>query len=113
MKLSIPLLYLRLSPVKIFRMISYFMIFCQCCFGFGGISALLATCIPLAKAWDITITEGRCINVTKLLISNAYYNIFSDFILLVLPLPMVWNLQLPLRQKLGVTAVFSTGALYA
>lgn len=36
-----------------------------------------------------------------------------DFIVLVLPLPMVWGLDLGLRQKLVVTSIFMLGTLYA
>ena len=39
------------------------------------------------------------------------FNVVSDFYLLLLPLPAVWQLQLPLQKKLGISAIFLTGSL--
>lgn len=41
----------------------------------------------------------------------AAFNVLSDFYLLAIPIPVVWKLQLPLRRKVGVIAVFMTGFL--
>merc|ERR1712137_456040 len=38
------------------------------------------------------------------------FNIFSDAIIISLPITMVMNLQMKLKQKLGVAAVFALGA---
>ncbi|KAI4240728.1 MAG: hypothetical protein L6R40_004973 [Gallowayella cf. fulva] len=39
------------------------------------------------------------------------FNLVSDLYLLLMPLPAVWQLQLPLRKRLGVAGVFLTGSL--
>lgn len=36
----------------------------------------------------------------------------EDVIILCLPIPIVWRLQMIFRQKIAVTLVFSLGALY-
>ena len=33
----------------------------------------------------------------------------SDFVILILPLVAIWRLNIPMRRKLGVAAVFATG----
>ena len=38
-------------------------------------------------------------------------SVLSDLYLIILPLPAVWNLQLPLRRKLAVSAMFFTGTV--
>ena len=38
-------------------------------------------------------------------------NVASDFYILCLPIPGVWQLQLPTRKKIGVLAIFMTGLL--
>jgi hypothetical protein len=45
-------------------------------------------------------------------ILNGAFNIFSDFYLLLIPLPAIQKLQLPRRKKLGVYFVFFTGFGY-
>ena len=43
---------------------------------------------------------------------TATINVFSDIVIIVLPLFKVWRLKLPVRRKIGVGAVFATGILY-
>lgn len=68
----------------------------------------LLSCRPIQKQW-YSQTEGYCIN------RNAYYrymslpNIVTDVILLVLPLPMVWRLQVLLSQRLALMSLFLMG----
>lgn len=39
--------------------------------------------------------------------------LIEDVIILCLPIPVVWKLQITFRQKIAVTIVFSLGGLYA
>ena len=39
------------------------------------------------------------------------YNIASDIVILVLPIPIVWRLRLPKSKKLAVTGIFLMGGL--
>lgn len=39
----------------------------------------------------------------------AAFNVVSDFYILVLPLPVVWRLQMPMRRKVGIYGVLMTG----
>lgn len=57
-----------------------------------------ATKCPI-KAYDVNNIHGIC-------------NIITDFALLLMPLPMVWKLQISGKKKLGVFVVFGTGVLY-
>ena len=42
---------------------------------------------------------------------QGVFNVVSDFYLLLLPVPVVWNLQMPLRKKIGILTIFTTGLL--
>lgn len=72
---------------------------------------IIFACDPIAISWDISITEGRCLNRAALYIVTAVANIASDIILFVLPMPMVISLQLPRRQKFGLMAIFGVGSV--
>lgn len=52
---------------------------------------------------------GECLNKSGLW--QAVLNIITDLIILVLPLHMLHKLNLPLRQKVAVGSIFSTGIL--
>ena len=44
-------------------------------------------------------------------ITQGAVGVATDFVVLCLPIPVVWRLQLPLRKKLGILAIFMTGLL--
>ncbi|KAL8947780.1 MAG: hypothetical protein Q9222_005978 [Ikaeria aurantiellina] len=73
-------------------------------------------CRPIKASWILTvyldpktvcpITFPNVVNV------HGFCNIITDFALLFLPVPMVWNLQMNIRKKIGLAMVFATGILY-
>ncbi|KAL8646841.1 MAG: hypothetical protein Q9226_006690 [Calogaya cf. arnoldii] len=65
-------------------------------------------CTPREKIWNPS-TAGTCINSLAGILSSAIVNSISDFILLILPLNMIWRLQMPVSKKWQVSAVFATG----
>ena len=67
-------------------------------------------CKPVAKYWDTDI-PGRCLNTISIGIATGIFNIVSDFMVLVLPQRIIWNLQGPFKKRLGVSAIFLTGVL--
>lgn len=67
-------------------------------------------CKPRRKAWDLT-APGTCVEVLALGVAGAALNFATDIIILFLPMPLVWKLRLPLRQKVAVIGIFATGGL--
>ena len=76
----------------------------------ASILAALFQCVPVRKAWN-PATQGKCIDVRTLLISTAVINVFSDFSVLLAPLFSIWQLQMPVKRKVGVSGVFSLGLI--
>ncbi|KAL8677795.1 MAG: hypothetical protein Q9186_005802 [Xanthomendoza sp. 1 TL-2023] len=50
------------------------------------------------KAWDTSNIYGFC-------------NIITDFALIVMPLPLVWRMQMNRKKKFGIAVVFASGFL--
>lgn len=69
-------------------------------------------CQPLEKYWDLTITDGSCINFLKVTIFSGVMNTVTDAIILLLPIMILWGLSMPKRQKIGVIMIMMTGGLY-
>ncbi|KAF1999972.1 hypothetical protein P154DRAFT_576603 [Amniculicola lignicola CBS 123094] len=69
------------------------------------------SCKPIAKAWDPLIQGGHCNHKGRrlFLIVSAAINTTSDFIILVLPQPVIWSLILNNKKKWGLSAVFLVG----
>lgn len=72
-----------------------------------------AICAPRGKdTWISSLEKTSCHNpLEDLAIAAGVLNFASDLYILVLPVPMIWNLQLPTRRRVGLTAVFATGSL--
>ncbi|ORX95043.1 hypothetical protein BCR34DRAFT_669540 [Clohesyomyces aquaticus] len=77
------------------------------------IEELLAifSCQPRAKAWDPTIQGGHCLNHVLTNVTTAAANTLSDLLLLVIPHRVIWSLNMPKTQKMGLSAVFSVAIL--
>ena len=57
------------------------------------------------------LTSPKCATSRPLVIVIGVVSLVSDLYLVILPLPAVWQLQLPLRRKLAVSAMFFTGSM--
>ncbi|KAI4114859.1 MAG: hypothetical protein LQ345_004437 [Seirophora villosa] len=70
-------------------------------------------CKPIRASWDIALylePTTKCpIIITNVTNIHGICNIITDFALLFLPVPMVWNLHGTTKKKLGLAAVFATG----
>ena len=71
-------------------------------------AAALLVCQPLEFNWNSTI-EGHCGNRTTALEAVGILNLITDFFIFLLPMPVLWGLQLPVGKKIGLTATFGIG----
>lgn len=71
----------------------------------------IAACTPREKIWNKLITTGRCHNTHAMYMASGVFNVLSDFAILILPIVPIWNLRLPLKKKILMIAIFSTGLL--
>lgn len=69
-------------------------------------------CSPIGFYWDKAIKGGTCINQDAFYRWNGVANLLIDFSILVLPMMMVWRLNLDTRSKITLSAVFLLGTLY-
>jgi hypothetical protein len=69
----------------------------------------MATTLATAGGCNPTNTDKTpCIN--NLAMWQAILNIITDFLMLLLPIPLLWKLQVPLTQKLGLALIFALGS---
>ncbi|KAK3357093.1 hypothetical protein B0T25DRAFT_146694 [Lasiosphaeria hispida] len=73
--------------------------------------AITLQCLPIAFNWDLSITNGRCVDRRVLYLSTAAFNILTDLLILGLPLWIFVDLKIPRRQKIGLLFVFLLGFL--
>jgi len=70
----------------------------------------LYICQPMAKYWDFTLA-GTCIDFKIIAIFSGIMNSATDATILALPVPILWDLRLPMLQKIGTTIIMMTGGL--
>ncbi|KAI0838441.1 hypothetical protein F5Y06DRAFT_46833 [Hypoxylon sp. FL0890] len=69
---------------------------------------LIFSCTPIHTYWDGD-PHGKCLNSELLGWMNAIGNIVTDLIVLVLPIPVVWRLNLKKGRKWAVIGIFGLG----
>ncbi len=67
------------------------------------------TCVPLS--FLIPSTASWCLDTLPLWYFSSAMSIASDAAIFTIPLPSVWNLQLPRKQRLLVFGIFCLGFL--
>ncbi|KAF5722310.1 integral membrane protein [Fusarium mundagurra] len=68
-------------------------------------------CTPFQSFWDSSV-KGHCmLSQPTLWLISGIVHIVTDFAIIVMPLPIVWKLQLPLSQKIYLTGIFGLGTL--
>lgn len=76
---------------------------------FTTVFALIFQCVPIEYNWDRTIQGGNCINISQFLLVTSILNVLTDVSILVLPLPLVWKLNVTHRQRGALTVLFALG----
>jgi hypothetical protein len=109
-KVSILFFYLRIFRRPMFRTVVSINIGFVIASGIAFIFAIIFQCNPVAGAWDKSLSS-HCIDITALAYSNAGIAIAQDMIILFLPVSELVDLQMSLRKKLNVMAMFGIGGL--
>ncbi|KAK8091845.1 hypothetical protein PG997_002206 [Apiospora hydei] len=109
-KLSVLAMYQTLMPIPrmklAVRVVGGFVILYNVC----GFITGLVICQPYEKNYDWAgVVKGKCGDVKLYYEWLSAINVVSDVIVLLLPLPFVYNLQLQLRKKIVLFAMFSVG----
>ncbi|KAJ5551094.1 hypothetical protein N7535_000964 [Penicillium sp. DV-2018c] len=67
-------------------------------------------CNPISKFWDASV-NGSCLDQTSIILADAVVSSVSDLIILVLPFPLTWSLQMTTKRKLRVMGILGAGGL--
>jgi hypothetical protein len=81
------------------------------CSATANVLVCIFQCSPIAMAWDLSITSGKCININAFYLANASTNIATDVLTYTLPIPLVLKLQVPKKQKIALGVMLSLGLM--
>lgn len=77
----------------------------------SGTFATIFVCNPRERTWNPFNTEGTCINYQALLAAMGSFNIFTDIVLLVIPIPVVLQLKVNKHKKMLILMTFAVGGM--
>ncbi|PSK54099.1 hypothetical protein B9Z65_7905 [Elsinoe australis] len=78
-------------------------------YGISFLAAILFACNPVEKSWRPRI-PGTCFPPAPFYYGTTTTNLLVDVIVLVLPIPLLWRLQMNRRRKFGLILCFALGA---
>ena len=81
--------------------------------GVSFLFTIIFQCTPIHVQWTMLEIEQApyCVAMNSFFYANVITDVLLDAIILTLPVPLLYGLQLPLRQKLAVAGMFALGAL--
>ena len=77
-------------------------------FGIGNILIPFLFCRPFHKNWD-PLLPGVCGSTIDAVLATSIVNLSIDLMIIVLPMPMIWRLQMAARRKVALTITFGLG----
>ena len=110
MRLSVLLLYLSIFQGRVFRNFGLGMGAFIILFSVASMLSLFGICQPLSKNWN-KLEPGKCGSTFKVEIVSGAINLVLDLVLIMMPLPIVWRLQMPAKKKVTITSIFGLGIM--
>jgi hypothetical protein len=77
------------------------------------VATVFTVCVPLQAFWDWTLGSKKLVycHPGSMYWFNSALHIASDLVIIALPLPILWKMRLPRRQKIALVGVFALGFL--
>lgn len=109
-KTSVILLNKRIFIQRGFQIACWIILVVNSCWALGNILGTLFQCLPIPSMWGADIATS-CFDMQGLWISIVVWDVSIDVWILAMSVPMVWKLNLRLKEKVMLTGVFTLGAV--
>lgn len=107
-KLAILWLYTRIFSTAQFKRWSRILMGVTGAYGVAFLILFMSRCTPMSQQWA-PVPGGHCRDITIDQIVSVTINIILDIAMTIMPMPMLWGLQMPLKNKVAVSAMFGMG----
>ncbi|KAF2642724.1 hypothetical protein P280DRAFT_540606 [Massarina eburnea CBS 473.64] len=109
-KTSILLQYRRVFTTRRFQVVCWLVLTAVVIHTTWSVLGSILACLPVRAFWTKE-TPAKCIDQFSMWFTNAGINITTDFIIILLPIPVIKSLNLAKRQKLALMGIFAVGGL--
>lgn len=106
---SVILLYIRIFPMRRFRLICYTVLVFNTAFFIAAVLSYCLFCVPIRCQWDVAVQCTSCGNTILYSLLNAVLNLLLDINVVLLPMPILWGLQISLGRKATLCGMFGLG----
>ena len=79
--------------------------------GLANTFGAIFQCSPVAYEWNRSISGGKCIDEVTFARYMTIPNVVTGVIMLIMPLPLSWKLNLDISEKIALTATFLHGIM--
>ncbi|KAF2734607.1 hypothetical protein EJ04DRAFT_414820, partial [Polyplosphaeria fusca] len=121
-KLSILYFYKAIATNRTFRRLVHTTIVLICLFTLAATMASIFQCENPVDAFSTDAfmaqfdrgarkNTAKCFNPTKLWVTTAAVNLFTDVVILMLPIPTLLSLRVPINKRLALVGIFSVGIM--
>lgn len=108
-KLSLLTLYIKVFPLSRLTTVSKITWVGVALLAVSGALCTLLICQPIQFNWDLTLPGGHCGSLKSLFGIYGVLNLFTDLMVLGLPIPSLVGLKLPTLRKVGLVTTFAIG----
>lgn len=108
-KVSILLLFLAVFNITTLRRITYGVLATVTVWGLWVALSNAFFCTPVRAFWNWTIPRDRCHFDRIKWFVEMYFHIALDFVIFILPMPLIRSMTIPRRQKYWLYFVFALG----
>ena len=108
---SILALYISIFQIPTFRMAGYVIHGINAAFFVSTVLAVCLICRPLAFSWNQQIPGGTCGDQKSLDVYIGVFNLLLDVTVVLLPMPVLWGLQMASSKKVILSGMFGLGVM--
>lgn len=105
---------MRIFPQRYVQHIGMGIIAFLAVFTISGEFALIFQCTPIQAAYDKSMEHYKCFSQDTLFGINMYQGVLMflvDVVIIILPMPSIWQLQMPTRKRILIVSMFCPGGL--
>lgn len=108
---SIILLYIRIFPARSFRHTCCAILTLNGTFSLVAVVTTWVFCVPIGCKRDFMLSCDVCGYGGLFGILSATTSLFLDITVVLLPTPVLWGLQMPVKKKVMISGMFGLGIM--
>ncbi|KAF2846521.1 hypothetical protein T440DRAFT_510834 [Plenodomus tracheiphilus IPT5] len=114
-KLSVLFLYRRIFGVmgRKFNAISMSLVVLVICWHIAFFFTNMFQYYPIRGMWAMNPKDAHSTmkSSTKMFLAQSYADVALDIVIITVPMPLIWKLQMDVKKKIGISCIFLLGAL--